>query len=106
MPNETEWRVGRKIALNVYEGERPVCQCHNEIDASRITNAMMAIQDPVRAAAPELYDALQELMRWATPIRSDYIQGAGGDEAFTSHQNACIAANAALAKARGDADAK
>jgi hypothetical protein len=24
------WRVGSKIPLNVYEGDRPVCQCHSE----------------------------------------------------------------------------
>ena len=23
------WRVGSKVPINVYEGDRPVCQCHN-----------------------------------------------------------------------------
>lgn len=34
------WSVGSKIPLNVYEGARPVCQCHNEDDARRIVAAM------------------------------------------------------------------
>lgn len=34
------WRVGKKIPMNVYEGDRPVCQCHNEMDAARIVTAM------------------------------------------------------------------
>jgi len=40
MPNN--WRVGSKIPLNVYEGDRPVCQCHSEEDARRIVAAMNA----------------------------------------------------------------
>ena len=34
------WRVGSKIPINVYEGDRPVCQCHTAIDAARIVKAM------------------------------------------------------------------
>ncbi len=34
------WRVGKKVKLNVYEGSRPVCQCHNVEDAKRIVEAM------------------------------------------------------------------
>lgn len=33
------WRVGRKVPLNVYEGEHPVCQCHSVEDAARIVAA-------------------------------------------------------------------
>lgn len=42
MPNEISlwWRVGRKIPLNVYEGDRPVCQCHTEEEAMEICIAM------------------------------------------------------------------
>lgn len=36
------WRVGTKIPLNVYEGDRPVCQCHTAEDAARIVAAMNA----------------------------------------------------------------
>lgn len=34
------WRTGSKVPLNVYEGERPVCQCHSERDARWITAAV------------------------------------------------------------------
>ena len=34
------WRVGSKIPLNVYDGDRPVCQCHTPEDAARIVAAM------------------------------------------------------------------
>lgn len=34
------WRVGSKVPLNVYKGDRPICQCHNEEDAKLIVNIM------------------------------------------------------------------
>lgn len=34
------WRVGSKVPLNVYDGDRPVCQCHNVGDAMLIVDAM------------------------------------------------------------------
>lgn len=34
------WRVGKKVSINVYEGNRPVCQCHNPEDARGIVAAM------------------------------------------------------------------
>ncbi len=37
---KARWRVGTKIPLNVYEGDRPVCQCHSADDAARIVAAM------------------------------------------------------------------
>lgn len=33
------WRVGERNPLNVYEGDRSVCQCHNTQDAARIVKA-------------------------------------------------------------------
>jgi len=36
------WRVDQKIPLNVYEGDRLVCQCHAIEDAYRIAAAMNA----------------------------------------------------------------
>jgi len=36
------WRVGTQVPLNVYEGNRPVCRCHNAEDAARIVAAMNA----------------------------------------------------------------
>jgi len=38
-----EWRVGSRVALNVYEGDNPgraVCQCHTTHDAERIVEAV------------------------------------------------------------------
>ena len=34
------WRQGSKVPLNVYEGDRPVCQCHNADDAGVIVGAV------------------------------------------------------------------
>lgn len=34
------WRVGQKVPLNVYEGDRPICQCHTELDAHNIVASM------------------------------------------------------------------
>jgi hypothetical protein len=34
------WRVGGKVPVNVYEGDRPVCQCHSEEDARSIVETM------------------------------------------------------------------
>ena len=36
----SEWRVGSKVPINVYEGDRPICQCHTAIDAKRIVDAV------------------------------------------------------------------
>jgi hypothetical protein len=47
------WRVGSKVPLNVYEGDRPVCQCHNRRDAHRIASAMnFAIRELAAAGIP------------------------------------------------------
>ncbi len=42
------WRIGAKVKLNVYEGDRPVCQCHTEADAKAIVDAVNAslLDDP------------------------------------------------------------
>lgn len=34
------WRVGRKVPINVYEGDRPVCQCQTAADARLIVTAV------------------------------------------------------------------
>jgi hypothetical protein len=36
------WRVGGKVPLNVYEGDRPMFQCHTPEDASRIVSMLNA----------------------------------------------------------------
>ena len=35
-----KWRVGGKVPLNVYEGERPMFQCHTPEDAARIVRLL------------------------------------------------------------------
>jgi hypothetical protein len=37
-----KWRVGRRVRLNVYDGDRPVCQCHTEAEARIIVDAVNA----------------------------------------------------------------
>lgn len=39
-PNQEPWRVGRRIPINIYEGDRPICQCHTAIDAATIVRAV------------------------------------------------------------------
>jgi len=34
------WRVGRNVPINVYEGDRPICQCHTALDAKLIVEAV------------------------------------------------------------------
>ena len=45
------WRVGSKVPLNVYEGDRPVCQCHTPEDAARIVAAMNNESEIAHASA-------------------------------------------------------
>jgi hypothetical protein len=35
-----KWRTGRKVPINVYEGDRPVCQCQTAEDAKLIVAAV------------------------------------------------------------------
>lgn len=36
----TSWRVGTKVPINVYDGDRPVCQCQTAMDARLIVAAV------------------------------------------------------------------
>jgi hypothetical protein len=38
--NGRKWRVGGKVPLNVYEGDRPMFQCHTPEDASRVVELL------------------------------------------------------------------
>lgn len=38
--NSKRWRVGKKVPINVYDGDRPVCQCQTAQDAKQIVQAM------------------------------------------------------------------
>jgi hypothetical protein len=37
------WRVGHKVPINIYAGDRPVCQCHSAEDALAIVSAVNRI---------------------------------------------------------------
>ena len=37
-----QWRLGSSVPINVYEGNRPICQCHTIEDALRIVTAVNA----------------------------------------------------------------
>jgi hypothetical protein len=39
------WRVGSKVPINVYDGDRPVCQCHTVADARLIALAVNQFLD-------------------------------------------------------------
>lgn len=52
------WRTGSKVILNVYDGDRPVAQCHNENDARNIVAAVNAWGAPSR----EAYQASQQAL--------------------------------------------
>jgi hypothetical protein len=49
IPERGKWRVGSKVKLNVYEGDRPVCQCHSFIDADLIVTAMNRQEPAINA---------------------------------------------------------
>jgi hypothetical protein len=53
------WRVGKTVPLNVYEGDRPVCQCHAAEDAERIVQAMNADQQDLPAIPAGEYQGLK-----------------------------------------------
>ena len=59
----SEWRVGKNVPINVYEGDRPVCQCHTAIDAKAIVDAMNG-REQIATAERRTADALASL-KWA-----------------------------------------
>lgn len=52
----SRYRTGTKIKLNVYDGDRPMCQCHCEPDAVAIVLALNCLANtgmaPDEANAP------------------------------------------------------
>lgn len=51
------WRVGAKVPINVYEGDRPVCQCQTAIDAALIVESVNGL----RAAREKIAELGEEL---------------------------------------------
>lgn len=65
------WRQGSKVRLNVYEGDRPVCQCHNEQDARRIVEALNAAGErPARTIVRDLEVAEGAIRIQASQIKN------------------------------------
>jgi len=52
----SNWRVGSKVPLNVYEVNRPVCQCHSEEDAQRIVGAFAEVERLEKISAEAYVD--------------------------------------------------
>lgn len=62
------WRVGGKVPVNVYDGDRPVCQCHNAEDAARIVtsiNTLTAAESREAAAKDERDESREEIVSLA-----------------------------------------
>jgi hypothetical protein len=53
------WRVGEQVPINVYDGDRPVCQCHNESDAILIVQAVNLVRW-LQRTAPETLKTWRE----------------------------------------------
>ena len=53
------WRIGTKIPINVYDGDRPVCQCQTVMDARLIVAAvnehLERIADKAKPVVPKEY---------------------------------------------------
>lgn len=43
LDHQEPWRLGSHMPINVYEGDRPICQCHNAADADRIVEAVNGV---------------------------------------------------------------
>ena len=56
------WRVGGKVPLNVYEGDKPMFQCHTPEDAARIVALLNG--DAVREVGRKLAEALTRMLEF------------------------------------------
>ncbi len=64
------WRVGSN-PLDVYEGDRPVCQCHNEEDARRIVDAVNAT---LRSVGPHHWSTTSSFCQTCGVLRTPYVE--------------------------------
>jgi hypothetical protein len=62
----TTWRVGTHVPINVYEDERPICQCHTVEDARRIVRAVngIAATQPSHEDLEMLVSRMWEALRY------------------------------------------
>jgi hypothetical protein len=74
-PSAALWRVGRKVKLNVYEGDRSVCQCHSEEDAEAIVARMNAAYSGSHSAHPKVTDIDRAAARIMSLYEDRQVQG-------------------------------
>ena len=69
------WRVGRTVPINVYEGDRPVCQCQTSHDAAMIVHAVNSMFDEanVKISPPVRLDS--PLQKAALRVAERFIKG-------------------------------
>jgi hypothetical protein len=71
----SEFRVGGKVPLNVYEGDRPVFQCHTPEDAARFV---------------ELLNAARELRELGSQLAEAQKQGERLEECYLTYRDKTI----------------
>jgi hypothetical protein len=72
------WRVGAKIPLNVYDGDRPVCQCHSDQDARTIADAVNAVQSG--STTDPLLRENASLREQNRRLRADWLAMSAGNQ--------------------------
>jgi hypothetical protein len=55
------FRVGTKVAINVYDGDAPVCQCHTREQAAEIVAAVNFYRTARREVAERCWLMVKEL---------------------------------------------
>lgn len=80
------WRVGSKVPLNVYENNRPVCQCHFEHDAVKIVDALNSnnVIAELKADLSKLTNELVEQKRLLANERARHSETSALDSLHTA----------------------
>ena len=63
-----QWRVGRKVPINVYDGDVPVCQCQTAKYAQLIVKAVNGYMDSVGVRQPQPKPSPKPLDVRAVPL--------------------------------------
>lgn len=59
---EPKWRTGKKVRLNVYAGNDPICQCHDADMAELIVNAVNYWNGVIKMG--DMEEDVKKLMGW------------------------------------------
>jgi len=102
------WRVGGKVPLNVYEGDRPTFQCHTPEDAARIVELLNGAEyaeqeHQARLQAEAELSAIAKIVGAADLDRiAEHVEGycAGLHASFEAEHQLRLAAEAARDRAR------